>query len=271
MAETTLAASSQNSPLNRLLLALRLDPPLMFGVAAICAVGMLALYSSGGQSLSLLTQQGVRLALGLGAMLVVAQIPPRNLWLLTPWAYIGGIALLVWVLVDGAVSGGAQRWLDLGLVRVQPSEAMKLAVPMMVAWYLGDRAMPPSLQRVFAALVLAAIPVLLIARQPDLGTAVLVASAGCFVLFLAGIGWRLIGTMAAVTAAAVPVLWHFMADYQRQRVLTFFHPESDPLGSGYHIIQSKIAIGSGGLYGKGWLNGTQSHPDFLPERSTDFI
>ncbi|MEX1080831.1 MAG: rod shape-determining protein RodA [Halofilum sp. (in: g-proteobacteria)] len=271
MAETTLAASSQNSPLNRLLLALRLDPPLMFGVAAICAVGMLALYSSGGQSLSLLTQQGVRLALGLGAMLVVAQIPPRNLWLLTPWAYIGGIALLVWVLVDGAVSGGAQRWLDLGLVRVQPSEAMKLAVPMMVAWYLGDRAMPPSLQRVFAALVLAAIPVLLIARQPDLGTAVLVASAGCFVLFLAGIGWRLIGTMAAVTAAAVPVIWHFMADYQRQRVLTFFHPESDPLGSGYHIIQSKIAIGSGGLYGKGWLNGTQSHLDFLPERSTDFI
>lgn len=271
MAEAALSMSSRQGVLHRLLVALRLDPPLMFGVAAVCAVGMLALYSAGGQSLPLVAQQGVRLALGVGVLLVVAQIPPRNLWLLTPWAYLGGVGLLLWVLIGGEMSGGAQRWLDLGLVRVQPSEAMKLAVPMMVAWYLGDRAMPPSMLRVLVALSLVALPVLLIARQPDLGTAVLVASAGAFVLFLAGVGWRLITTLGLLTAAAVPVLWHFMEGYQRQRVLTFLHPESDPLGSGYHIIQSKIAIGSGGLYGKGWLNGTQSHLDFLPERSTDFI
>lgn len=265
------SARSQATPATRLLLALRLDPPLMFGVAAICVVGMLALYSAGGQSVDLLVQQGVRLALGLGVMLVIAQIPPRNLWLLTPWAYVGGLLMLLWVLIDGEISGGAQRWLDLGVVRVQPSEAMKLAVPMMVAWYLGDRAMPPSLVRVFASLFLVAVPVLMIARQPDLGTALLVASAGAFVLFLAGVGWRLIATLGTLAAAAIPIGWHFMQPYQRQRVLTFIHPESDPLGAGYHIIQSKIAIGSGGLYGKGWLNGTQSHLDFLPERSTDFV
>lgn len=262
---------SQATPITNLLLALRLDPPLTCGVAAICAVGVLTLYSAGGQSLDLLLQHGVRLAVGFGVLLLMAQIPPRNLWLLTPWVYVGGILLLIWVLVGGDVSGGAQRWLDLGFVRVQPSEAMKLAVPMMVAWYLGDRAMPPSLWRVIASLLLVAIPVLLIARQPDLGTALLIAAAGAFVLFLAGVTWRLIATLGALAAAMVPIAWHFMETYQRQRVLTFLDPAADPLGSGYHIIQSKIAIGSGGLYGKGWLNGTQSHLDFLPERSTDFV
>ncbi len=262
---------AQATPITRLLLALRLDPPLMCGVATICAIGVLALYSAGGQSVELLWQHGLRLAVGFGVLLVIAQIPPRNLWLLTPWAYVGGLLLLAWVLVGGDVSGGAQRWLDLGFVRVQPSEFMKLAVPMMVAWYLGDRAVPPSLGRVLASLLLVAVPVALIARQPDLGTALLIASSGAFVLFLAGVTWRLITTLGVFAAAMVPIGWHFMESYQRQRVLTFFDPEADPLGSGYHIIQSKIAIGSGGLYGKGWLNGTQSHLDFLPERSTDFV
>lgn len=262
---------AQATPITRLLLALRLDPPLTCGVAVTCVIGLLALYSAGGQSVELLWQHALRLAVGFGVLLVIAQIPPRNLWLLTPWAYVGGLLLLAWVLVGGDVSGGAQRWLDLGVVRVQPSEVMKLAVPMMVAWYLGDRAIPPSLWRVLASLLLVAVPVALIARQPDLGTALLIASSGAFVLFLAGVTWRLIMTLGVLAAAMVPIGWHFMESYQRQRVLTFFDPEADPLGSGYHIIQSKIAIGSGGLYGKGWLNGTQSHLDFLPERSTDFV
>lgn len=266
-----LASQSNVSPLARLLIALRLDPPLVFGIALVCAVGVMVLYSAGGRSMELLLQHGLRLAVGLGVMLLAAQIPPRNLRLWTPWIYTAGLALLVWVLVAGQVSGGAQRWIDLGFVTFQPSEAMKIAVPMMVAWYLGDRSLPPSIWRVLVALLLIAVPSVLVAREPDLGTALLIGSAGAFALFLAGMGWRLIGTLLIAAAASVPVLWHIMRDYQRRRVLTFLDPESDPLGAGYHIIQSKIAIGSGGLYGKGWLNGTQSHLDFLPERSTDFI
>jgi len=268
---TLLDGRSRGSPLARLLVALRLDPPLTLGILAICAVGLLVLYSAGGRSIELLVQQGVRMAVGFGVMLVIAQIPPRNLRLWSPWLYAAGIGLLVWVLVAGQVSGGAQRWIDLGFVSFQPSEGMKIAVPMMVAWYLGDRAMPPSLWRVFVALALILVPGVLVARQPDLGTALLIGSAGAFALFLAGMGWRLIVAFTAMGAACIPVVWHFMHGYQRRRVLTFLDPESDPLGAGYHIIQSKIAIGSGGLYGKGWLNGTQSHLDFLPERSTDFI
>ena len=266
-----LGGRGQHSPLARVLIALHLDPPLVLGILAICGLGMLVLYSAGGQSGELVTQQGVRLAVGLGLMLVIAQIPPRNLRLWTPWLFAAGMGSLVWVELWGTVAGGAQRWIDLGIVSVQPSEGMKIVVPMMIARYLADRPLPPSFPRVLVALVLIALPALLVARQPDLGTAVLIASAGAFVLFLAGMGWRMIGTFLAVAAACIPVVWHFMRSYQRQRVLTFLNPESDPLGSGYHIIQSKIAIGSGGLYGKGWLNGTQSQLDFLPERSTDFI
>jgi rod shape determining protein RodA len=266
-----LGSRGNASPLSRGLLALHLDPPLLLGILAICGVGMLVLYSAGGQSGELLVQQAVRMAVGLGVMLVVAQIPPRNLRLWTPWLFAAGLLSLVWVEFFGVSAGGAQRWIDLGVITVQPSEGMKIVVPMMIARYLADHAVPPSIWHVLIALVLLGIPAMLVARQPDLGTAVLIASAGVFVLFLAGIGWRLIGAFLALGAACIPIVWHFMREYQRQRVLTFFNPESDPLGSGYHIIQSKIAIGSGGLYGKGWLNGTQSHLDFLPERSTDFI
>jgi rod shape determining protein RodA len=169
------------------------------------------------------------------------------------------------------VGKGAQRWLDLGFIRFQPSEMMKLSLPLMVAWYLSEARLPPSPLRLLASAAFIIVPVVLIARQPDLGTSLLIASAGFFVLFLAGLQWKLLALLGGLTTAGLPVLWHFMRDYQRQRVISFLNPEQDPLGAGYHIIQSKIAIGSGGLFGKGWLNGTQSHLEFLPERSTDFI
>ncbi len=266
-------AGPEPATLSRLLLALRLDPPLVIALALLAAIGLFVLYSAGGQSLDRVIQQGVRLTIGFGAMLVAAQIPPRNLRLWAPWLFAIGLALLLWVLVAGVVGGGAQRWISLGFMRFQPSEAMKIIVPMMLAWYLGvgERALPPTWPRTLAALVLISVPAVMIARQPDLGTAMLVSVAGLLVVFLAGIRWRLIALLLALAAASVPLLWHYMQDYQRQRVLTMLSPESDPLGAGYHIIQSKIAVGSGGLYGKGWLNGTQSHLDFLPERSTDFI
>jgi len=171
----------------------------------------------------------------------------------------------------GYVGKGAQRWLDLGLFRFQPSELMKLALPMVLAWYFSEKLLPPRFSRIVVALVMIMVPVVLIAKQPDLGTALLVVAAGGAVLFVSGMSWRLIAVFCLLAAMCAPVLWFHMHDYQRQRVLTFLNPEQDPLGAGYHIIQSKIAIGSGGLYGKGWLNGTQSHLEFLPERSTDFI
>jgi rod shape determining protein RodA len=190
---------------------------------------------------------------------------------LTPWAFIIGILLLLAVLIGGTTSGGAQRWLDLYFFRFQPSEMMKLAVPMMVAWYLADVRLPPNRFQLLASGIMIAVPMLMIAKQPDLGTALLIASAGFFVLFLAGLHWRIMIFLGVLAGAAAPLVWHYMHEYQRQRVITFLNPENDPLGTGYHIIQSKIAIGSGGLFGKGWLNGTQSQLDFLPERSTDFI
>ncbi|MDX1433580.1 MAG: rod shape-determining protein RodA, partial [Gammaproteobacteria bacterium] len=182
-----------------------------------------------------------------------------------------GLMLLIAVLVIGDVAQGAQRWIRLGPLNFQPSEMVKITVPMMVAYYLADRGLPPHLGRVLIAGGLVIVPTVLIARQPDLGTALLVASSGCFVLFLSGMSARLIAACAILASACAPVLWYMMHDYQRQRVFTFLNPERDPLGSGYHIIQSTIAIGSGGVYGKGWLNGTQSQLDFIPERSTDFI
>lgn len=250
---------------------LHLDGLLLAGLLVLSGIGLVILYSASGQSEAILERQLVRLALAYGALFVVAQIPPSLLFRWAPWLYGAGIGLLVAVLVMGDIGKGAQRWLDLGVVRFQPSEMMKLAVPMMLAWYLADARLPPDGRRLLVSAVLIAVPTLLIARQPDLGTSLLIASTGFFVLFLAGLSWRLLGAFTVVAAASLPVLWHFMHDYQRQRVLTFLNPEADPLGAGYHIIQSKIAIGSGGLYGKGWLNGSQSQLEFLPESSTDFI
>jgi rod shape determining protein RodA len=250
---------------------LHLDVPLLFALIAVAGYGLIVLYSAGGGDSDIVERQLIRLGVAFSGMFIIAQVPPRLLLRLTPWAFITGVLFLVAVLVGGETSGGAQRWLNLGVVRFQPSELMKLAVPMMVAWYLADARLPPHRWQLLAATMLIAVPMLMIAKQPDLGTALLIASSGFFVLFLAGLQWRLLAFFSVVMAAATPVIWHFMHDYQRQRVITLLNPESDPLGSGYHIIQSKIAIGSGGLFGKGWMNGTQSQLDFLPERSTDFI
>ncbi|MEM7254882.1 MAG: rod shape-determining protein RodA [Pseudomonadota bacterium] len=248
-----------------------MDWPLVIGLTVLAGVGLVVLYSAGGQSEQLLTRQGVRLSVAFVVMVLLAQISPRRYFELTPWLYALSILLLLGVLFFGQVGGGAQRWIGFGGFKFQPSELVKITVPMMVAYYLADRALPPTLLRVIAAGIVVVIPVLLIARQPDLGTSLLVASSGAFALFLAGLHWRVIVTLGVLAAAAAPVVWTFMREYQQQRVLTFLDPEQDPLGAGYHIIQSKIAIGSGGIYGKGWLNGTQSQLDFIPERATDFV
>lgn len=250
---------------------LHLDAPLLFTLIAVSALGLIVLYSAGGGDMALVERQLVRLGIAFAGMLIVAQLTPGMLQRLTPWLFVLGMLFLLAVLIGGEASGGAQRWLNLYIIRFQPSEMMKLAVPMMVAWYLTDVRLPPNRWQLLASATLIAVPMLMIAKQPDLGTALLIASSGFFVLFLAGLQWRLLAFFTVLLAAAAPALWHFMHDYQRQRVITFLHPESDPLGSGYHIIQSKIAIGSGGLLGKGWMNGTQSQLNFLPERSTDFI
>ncbi len=250
---------------------LHLDVPLLSGLLVLCGIGLLVLYSAGGQQSSLIWRQGMHMSLALVLMMLVARIPPAQLARLSLWAYLFGIGLLVLVIFFGHSGKGAQRWLDLKLLRFQPSELMKLALPMALAWYFSEKALPPTPVRIIIAFIMIIVPVWLIARQPDLGTALLVATAGLSVLFIAGVSWKFIAGFGLSAALATPVWWYLMHDYQRRRVLTFLNPEQDPLGAGYHIIQSKIAIGSGGLYGKGWLNGTQSQLDFLPERSTDFI
>ncbi|MDH3417933.1 MAG: rod shape-determining protein RodA [Gammaproteobacteria bacterium] len=247
------------------------DFPLLATILAICAYGLIVLYSALEENSSLLLRQGVRLGIALGAFVVVSQIPPRLLRLWTPWVFCVGVGLLALVTVSGDMGGGAQRWLDLGIIRFQPSEIMKLAVPMMVAWFMHERTLPPKFSQLFVLMFIVFLPAILIARQPDLGTALLVVAAGGITILLAGVSLRVIGFAGVLAVGSAPLLWHFMRDYQRARVMTFLNPESDPLGAGYNIIQSKIALGSGGLFGKGWLNGTQAHLEFLPERSTDFV
>lgn len=260
--------SSRSSLLGRL----HLDGPLLVALLAIAAVGLLILYSAGRQDMALVIRQGIHIGIGFVVLFVLAQLPPYQLKYWTPWIFAGGVLLLLAVLVLGVTGKGAQRWLNLGFIRFQPSEIMKIAVPMMLAWYFSDKALPLIWRHLLIGVLFTVIPVLLILKQPDLGTALLIGMSGVFTLFLAGMSWFIIIAIAAVVALAAPLFWMFvMHDYQRQRVLTFLSPESDPLGSGWNIIQSKIAIGSGGVYGKGWLNGTQSHLDFLPEGSTDFI
>jgi len=256
----------------RLLFRMHIDLPLTIGILLLSTMGMVVLYSAGDKSIDLLNRQFFRLFLAFGIMLAVAQINPSTLKFWAPWIFGIGLLMLIAVLILGEVGKGAQRWLNLGLFRFQPSELMKIAVPIMTAWYLSEAALPPRGIRLIVATIVVIVPTLLIAKQPDLGTALLIASSGFFVLLLAGLRWKVILSVLALMAASAPVFWNYLLhDYQRQRILTFINPETDPLGSGYHIIQSTIAIGSGGLYGKGWLNGTQSHLDFLPERSTDFV
>lgn len=247
-----------------------MDPPLTLLLLASCAAGLFILYSAGGQDTALLIRQGVRLGVGFVIMFVLSRIPPAALSRWSVWAYLGGIVLLILVALLGE-GRGAQRWLDLGVFRFQPSELLKLAVPMTLAAYLHNRVLPLSFRDFLVAAALVAVPALLIAEQPDLGTALLVAASGGFVIFLAGLSWRWIAGGLVLGIASLPVLWHFMHDYQRQRVLTLIDPSADPLGAGWHILQSEIAVGSGGWLGKGYLQGTQSQLDFLPERHTDFI
>jgi rod shape determining protein RodA len=251
---------------------LRLDPVILVLVMVIMAFGLMVLYSGSGASEAAINKQLIRYGAALFAMIFVTQISLRNIQRWAPLGYLLGLALLLSVLFFGVGAKGAQRWLDLpGLPRFQPSEVMKLIVPITVAWYLASRPRPPLLVHILVALALVVIPVLLIAKQPDLGTALLVASSGFFVIFFAGILWRYLIAGVVLGASGLPLLWMSMREYQQQRVLTFLDPESDPLGAGWNIIQSKIAIGSGGINGKGWLQGTQSHLDFLPETHTDFI
>jgi rod shape determining protein RodA len=248
------------------------DGPLFLGLLILMIIGLFTIYSAGGQEIDLIQRQVTRLALAIGVMFAVAQIPPKAYQKLAIYFYTLGVLMLVGVLIFGVIGKGAQRWLDLGGFRFQPSEIMKLAVPMMISWYISQFNLPPKLRHILFGFVMVAIPTLLIARQPDLGTSLLIASSGIFALFLAGMSWRFIAGIVIAASAFTPIMWFFlMQDYQKQRVLTFLNPESDPLGSGYHIIQSKIAIGSGGIDGKGWLQGTQSQLEFLPERHTDFI
>nr|VFK45377.1 MAG: rod shape determining protein RodA [Candidatus Kentron sp. TC] len=264
---------NQNFLNNKLALSqrLHLDIPLLLGLMLLSIIGLIVLYSASGQDLQLIIRQSIRLSVAFGIMLIMAQITPHLFFYWTPWLYVLGIVLLLAVLTAGDVGGGAQRWLQLGVVRFQPSEMLKILVPMMISRYFVNKTLPPKIIHIAGAALLALIPAILVAWEPDLGTAFFILCAGGFVVFLAGIGWKSVLSIGALTTICAPLLWFFMHDYQRKRVLTFLNPEQDPFGSGYHIIQSKIAIGSGGLFGKGWLNGTQSQLNFLPERSTDFI
>lgn len=249
-----------------------LDLWLLLGLFAITGYGLLVLYSASGGSEKMFTNRIMQVSLGLGVMFVMAMIPPLTYKQISPYLYAVTIVMLVMVDVFGETSKGAQRWLNLGFVRFQPSEIAKLAVPLMVATFLSNRPLPPNFRDTAIALAIIVFPTLLVAAQPDLGTSILVCAAGIFVLFLAGLSWKLISAGVVFLAGFIPIMWFFlMHDYQKTRVMTLIDPEKDPLGAGYHIIQSKIAIGSGGLHGKGWMEGTQSQLEFLPEPHTDFI
>jgi rod shape determining protein RodA len=248
-----------------------LDGPLLLALVALLSFGLAILCSASHQNETMLLRQGLRICLGLLTMFLIAQIPPAKLRAFTPLLFGITLVLLLAVMFRGAIGKGAQRWLDLWVIRFQPSELLKLSLPLMLAGYLHDRSLPPSYQALSVAAAITLIPVLLVAKQPDLGTAVLILMVGGTVLLFSGIRWQwIVGVLLSFTLS-IPVIWHMLHDYQRSRVLVFLYPESDPLGSGYHIIQSKIAIGSGGLFGKGWFLGTQSHLHFLPEHATDFI
>ena len=251
--------------------SLHIDLPLLGLLLLLIFLGLLILYSASNQNVGMLFRQSMRLLLAMTVMLVFAFIPPHKYKAWTPWIYGIGLMLLLAVMIMGKVGKGAQRWLDLGFFRFQPSEIMKLAVPMMAAWYVDRQSLPIDFKTLLATAAFIFIPAVLIAKQPDLGTAIMVVASGLCVLFLAGIRMRIVLLISIALSFAAPLLWHVMHDYQKKRIITLLNPEHDPLGAGYHIIQSKIAIGSGGAFGKGWLTGSQSHLNFLPEHATDFI
>jgi rod shape determining protein RodA len=246
------------------------DLPLIAALLLLALCGLVTLYSASDLDRHLVLNQAARFILGGILMLAIARIPPSVLRNWTPWLYVASMLLLVAVALLGQ-GRGANRWLNLGIMRFQPSELVKLTLPMMVAWYLHARELPPRWLTLAAVAILIAAPAWLISRQPDLGTALLVAASGVFAVFLAGLAWWRIVLVLGAAAGAAPVAWHFMHEYQRNRLRMFLDPESDPLGNGWHIIQSEIAVGSGGWFGKGWHHGTQSRLEFLPEHTTDFV
>lgn len=249
-----------------------IDFILFFALGILVATGFMTLYSASGADMAMMQRQGAHILVATVLMVLLSRLSSTTLQQWSIWIYVFGIIVLVLVLLLGTVGKGAQRWLDLGVIRFQPSEIMKLAVPMMIASYYSDRPLPPRFSHVIVSAFLVIVPVLLIAKQPDLGTSLLVASAGFFVIFFAGISWAWLISLFVGILVAAPLLFYFgMHDYQRRRILTLLNPGSDVLGSGYHINQSTIAIGSGGMEGKGWMLGDQSRLDFLPERHTDFI
>lgn len=248
-----------------------LDAPLLFITLAIMGVGLATVFSATYDSQNRLMSQFVNMSVALALMWAVAQVPPQKLMRYAVPLYIVGIVLLILVFLFGIKVNGARRWLNIGITRIQPSEIMKLAMPLMLAWYFHKYEAALKFRHYAVAALLLIIPFGLVAKQPDLGTAILIGAAGFYVLFFAGLQWKIIIGLAVAGAAAAPVLWNFLHDYQKKRILTLIDPTSDPLGSGYHIIQATIAIGSGGPTGKGWLQGTQTHLEFIPEKHTDFI
>jgi len=261
----TLSATAQ------MLSALNLDGPLLVALGLLSLYGLIILYSASGQDVNTIVRTVMRLALGAAAMLALTHAKPHFLRRIAPWLYALGIVLLFTVAARGVIGKGAQRWLNLGLFRFQPSEIMKIAVPMLAAWYLRERALPPDWKSLVVLAVIIFLPAGLVAMEPDLGTAALIAASGLLLVLMAGLSMRVILISLLLAVGAAVLGWNFMHGYQRERVLTFLNPQTDPLGAGYHIIQSQIAIGSGGVFGKGWMNGSQAQLDFLPERSTDFI
>jgi len=255
----------------RVLLALKIDGPLLAALGLTAAYGLVVLYSASAESLAVLLRTGLRLVLGTVVMLGLARVNPNVLRRASPWLYGIGIVLLLAVAAVGHVHLGAKRWLDLGPVHFQPSELMKLAVPMMCAWYLHERPLPPRWGDLFVLAAIILSPVALVAKEPDLGTAMLITAAGFIVVFLAGLRKRVIVSLLLLAVAGVLFGVRFLHGYQRERLISFLNPQADPLGAGYHIIQSQIAIGSGGVFGTGWMAGSQAQLNFLPERTTDFI
>ncbi len=256
--------------LTRLLTA-HLDTQLLIVLLLLMGVGLATIFSGSNQSVPRISSQVANIMVALGVMYVFANVPPHYLRRIALPLYVCGVLLLVCVALFGEIVNGARRWLYIGVTRIQPSELMKIAVPLMLAWYFDRYEATLKLKNYIIAALLLIVPIGLIVRQPDLGTALLISAAGAYVLFLAGLSWRIIIGLGIAAAACLPFVWGMMHDYQRQRILTLIDPTQDPLGTGYHTIQSTIAVGSGGLVGKGWLQGTQTHLDFIPERTTDFI
>ena len=248
----------------------KIDVKLFVLVMLVVIIGLTTLFSVSQGDYNLIIKQLIRIAIGLIAMIFLAQIHPDNFRLLSPFLYIFGIILLILTIFFG-VGKSADRWLDFYILRFQPSELMKIFVPLMIASFYSDKALPPKLKNLFVAVIIIIVPTVLIAKQPDLGTAILITSSGIIAIFLSGIKLSHIFLGVGLVIGAIPLLWSFMYEYQKSRILSFFSPNQDALGSGYHLAQSKISLGSGGLFGKGYMNGTQSQLDFLPENHTDFI